>query len=206
MKGAHVLHPITEWQPFSGTKFQSWRSMSPALGWPSLCFLINLDAMFLLQTFLPFFPSPLFSFCCCSIAQSCPTLCGCMDCSMLVFHYLQELAQPHVHWVGDAPYHHLIHCHSLFLLPSIFPSLRVFSNESALHNRWPQYWSSSLSISPSNEYSGLISFRIDWFDLLAAQRTLKSLLQHHSPKAAIFGALPSLWFNCHIHTWLLEKP
>ena len=79
---------------------------------------------------------------------------------------------------------HLIHHHPLLLLPSIFPSLRVFSNESALHIRWPKYWSFSFSISPSNEYSGLIPFRIDWFDL-AVQGTLKSLLQHHSSKASI---------------------
>ena len=78
---------------------------------------------------------------------------------------------------------HLILCHPLLLLPSIFPRIRLFSNESALHVRWPKYW--SFSISPSNEYSGLISFRIDWFDLLAVQGTLKSLLQHHSWKAPI---------------------
>ena len=81
------------------------------------------------------------------------------------------------------PSNHLILCHSLLLLPSVFPSIRIFSNESVLHIRWPKYWSLSFSISPSNEYSGLISFRIDWFDLLAAQGTLKSLLQHHSSKA-----------------------
>ena len=80
---------------------------------------------------------------------------------------------------------HLILCCPLLLLPSIFPSIRVFSNESTLHMRWPKYWSFSLSISPSNEYSGLISFRIDWFDLLVVQGTLKSLLQHHSSKASI---------------------
>ena len=81
---------------------------------------------------------------------------------------------------------HLILCHPLLLLPSIFPSIRVFSNESALCIRWPKYWSFSFNISPSNEYSGLISFRIDWLDLLAVQGTLKSLLQHHSSKASIF--------------------
>ena len=80
---------------------------------------------------------------------------------------------------------HLILCHPLLLLPSIFPSIRVFSNESALHIRWPKYWSFSFSISPSNEYSGLISFRMDWLDLLAVQGTLKSLLQHHSSKTSI---------------------
>ena len=82
------------------------------------------------------------------------------------------------------PSNHLILCHPL-LLPSIFPSIRVFSNESVLRIRWPKYWSFRFSISPSNEYSGLISFRMDWLDLLAVQRTLKSLLQHHSSKASI---------------------
>ena len=83
------------------------------------------------------------------------------------------------------PSNHLILCCLLLLLPSIFPSIRVFSNESALRMRWPKYWSFSLSISPSDEYSGLISFRIDWLDLLAVQGTLKSLLQHHNSKASI---------------------
>ena len=83
------------------------------------------------------------------------------------------------------PSNHLILCHPLLLLPSIFPSIRVFSNESALCIRWPKYWSLSFNISPSNEYSGLISFRMDWLDLLAVQGTLKSLLQHHSWKASI---------------------
>ena len=83
------------------------------------------------------------------------------------------------------PSNHLILCHPLLILPSIFPSIRVFSNESFLHIRRPKYWSFSFSISPSNEYSGLISFHIDWFDLLAVHGTLKSLLQHHSSKASI---------------------
>ena len=83
------------------------------------------------------------------------------------------------------PSNHLILCHPLLLLPSIFPSIRVFSNESVLHMRWPKYWSFSFSISPSNEHPGLISFRMDWLDLLAVQGTLKSLLQHHSAKASI---------------------
>ena len=82
------------------------------------------------------------------------------------------------------PSNHLILCHPLLLLPSIFPSIRVFSNESALHIRWPKYWSFSFNISPNNEHPGLISFRIDWLDLLAVQGTLKSLLQHHSSKAS----------------------
>ena len=83
------------------------------------------------------------------------------------------------------PFNHLILCHPLLLLPSIFPSIRVFSSESVLRIRWPKYWSFSFSISPSNEYPGLISFRMDWLDLLAVQGTLKSLLQHHSSKASI---------------------
>ena len=83
------------------------------------------------------------------------------------------------------PSNHLILCHPLLLLPSIFASIRVFSNESVLHIRWPKYWSFSFSISPYNEYSGLITFRRDWFDLLAVQGTLKSLLQHHNAKASI---------------------
>ena len=83
------------------------------------------------------------------------------------------------------PANHFILCRPLLLLPSIFPSIRVFSNESALRIRWPKYWSFSFSISPSNEYSELISFRIDWFNILAVQGTLKSLLQHHSSKASV---------------------
>ena len=93
---------------------------------------------------------------------------------------------------------HLILCP--LLLPSIVPSIRLFSNESALHIRWPKYWSFSFSTSPSNECLGLISFRIDWFDLFAVQGTLKSFLQHHSSKHQFFGAQPSLWSNSHIHT------
>ena len=121
-----------------------------------------------------------------SVAQSCPTLCDPMDCSTPGFpghHQLPDFAQIHVHWVGNAiqPSHPLCP----LLLPSIFPSIRVFSNESVLCIRWPKYWSFSFSISPSKEYSELISFRIDWFDLLEVQGTLKSLLQHHSSKALI---------------------
>ena len=101
-----------------------------------------------------------------------------------VHHQLMELAQAHVHWVGDAiqPSHP---CHPLFLLPSIFPSIRVFSNESVLYISWSKYWTFSFSISPSNDHPGLISFRMDWLDLPAVPWTLKSLLQHHSSKASI---------------------
>ena len=122
---------------------------------------------------------------CCSVTQSCLTLCNPMDYSMPGFPVLQhllELAQIHVHWVNDA----FQPSHPLFLLPSIFPSIRVFSNELALWIRWPKYWSFSFSISPPNEYSGLISFRIDWFGLFAVE-ILKSFLQHHVQKHQFCG-------------------
>ena len=122
-----------------------------------------------------------------SVAQSCPTLCNPMDCStpgLPVHHKLLELAQTHVHWVGDAiqPSHPLSS-----LSPPIFnlPGIRVFSKKLVLRIGWPKYWSFSFSISPSNEYSGLIFLRIDWFDLLAVQGTLKSLIQHHSSTASV---------------------
>ena len=103
------------------------------------------------------------------------------------------------------PSNHLILCHPL--LPSIFSSIRVFSNESALCIRWPKYWSFSFNITPSNEYSGLIFFRMDWLDLLAVQGTLKSLLQNHSSKASILWHSAFLYSpNSQIHTWRLEKP
>ena len=110
-----------------------------------------------------------------------------MDCSMpgsSVLHYLLKFAQIHLHWVGDAiwPSHPLL---PLSHFASIFPSIRVFSNESALPISWPKYWSFSFNISPFNEYWGLISFRVDWLDLLGVQGALKSLLQHHSSKASI---------------------
>ena len=89
------------------------------------------------------------------------------------------------------PSNHLILCHPLLLLPSIFPSMRIFSSESVLHIRWPKYWRFSFSLSPSSEYSGLISFTIDWFDLLAVQGTLKSLLQHHSISSSVLSLLYS---------------
>ena len=125
--------------------------------------------------------------CCCSVTKACPTLYDPMDCSrpgFPVLHYLPEFAQTHVHWTSGAiqPSYPLS---SLLLLPSIFPSIGVFSNESALHIMWPEYWSISFSTSPSSEYSGLIFFRIGWFDLLAAQGTPKSLLQHLNLKTSV---------------------
>ena len=125
--------------------------------------------------------------CCCSGPKLCPVLCNPMDWStpgFPVLCHLPELAKTHLHWVGDAiqPSHPL---HSLLLLPLIFPNIRVFSSELTFCIRWPEYWSFSFSISPSSEYSGLISFRIVWFDLLAVQRTFQSLSQPHSSKASI---------------------
>ena len=110
-----------------------------------------------------------------------------MDCSIPGFpvhHQLLEFTHTHVHWVSDA-IQHLILCRPLLFLPLIFPNLRVFSNESAFHIRWPKYWNFSFSISLSNECLGLIHFRIDWFDLLAIQGNLKSLLQHYSSKTSV---------------------
>ena len=139
--------------------------------------------------------------CCCLVAQSCPTLCDLMDCStpgspsFTISRILPKLMSIE----SMMPSNYLILCHPLLLLPSIFPSIRVFSYESALHIRWPKYWSFSFTISPSNEYSGLISFRMDWFGLLAFQGTLKSLLQHNS-KASVLQAPISLWLNSHICT------
>ena len=98
------------------------------------------------------------------------------------------------------PSNHLILCGPFLYLPSIFPSIRLFSSELVLCTRWPKYWSFSFSTSPSNEYSEVISFRMDWVDLLAVQGTLKSLLQHHNSKAVILCIQPSLWSNSHIHT------
>ena len=126
-----------------------------------------------------------------SVTQSCPTLCDPMDCSMpglSVHHQLPEFTQL-MSIKSVMPSNHLILCCPILLPPPVFPSIRVFSDESVLHIRWPKYWSFSFSISLSNEHSGLISFRMDWLDLLAVQGTLKSLLQHHSSKASV------LWFS-----------
>ena len=134
------------------------------------------------------------SFCCCLVTQSCPTICDPVDAcqASLAFTISWSLLKL-VSIKSVMPSKHLILCHPLLLLPSIFPTIRVFSNELALRIRWLNYW--SFSFSPSNEYSGLISFRIDWFDLLAVQETLRSLLQYHSSEASI------LWHSTFFHSF-----
>ena len=128
--------------------------------------------------------------CCCSVSKSCLTFCDPVDCrtpGFPVFHHFKSLFKL-MPIELRLPSSHPILCCPFLLLPSIFPSIRVFSNELALHIRGPNYW--SFSFSPSNDYSGLISFRIDWFDLLSVQETLKSLLQHHKLKASIIQCSP----------------
>ena len=140
-----------------------------------------------------------------SVTQSCPTLCNPMNhssqASLSITNSRSSLKPTSIQSV--TPSSHLILCCPLLLLPSIFPSFRIFSNELALRIRWPKYW--SFSISPSNEYSGLVSFRMDWFDLLAAQGTLKSLLQSHSLKASVLRHSAFFTVQLSIHMWLLEK-
>ena len=146
-----------------------------------------------------------------SVAQSCLTLCdpwtAARQASLSVTNSRSLLKLISIESV--MPSSHPILCRPLLLLPSIFPSIRVFSNESALRIRWPKYWSFSFSISPSSEYSALISFRIDRLDLLAVLQglaeTLLSLLQHQSSRASILWC-SALWSNSHIHIRLLEKP
>ena len=133
-----------------------------------------------------------------SVAQSCLILCDPMNCStpgLPVHHQLLESTQT-MSIVMVMSSNHLILCHPLLLPPSIFPSIRVFSNESALHIRWPKYWSFSFNISPSKEHPGLTSLCMDWLDLLAVQGTLKSLLQHHTSKASIL--LRSAFFTVQL--------
>ena len=145
-----------------------------------------------------------FSICikiCCSVAKLCLTLCDPMSCStpgFPVLYYLLEFAQTHVHRVSDAiqPSHPL---------SSSFPPAFNLSQHQGLHIWWPKYWSFSFSISPSNEYSGLVSFGIDWFDLLAVQGTLASLLQYHSSKASILWRSAFFMVQLSHHTWLMEK-
>ena len=140
-----------------------------------------------------------------SVTQSWPTPCNPMEWSTLGFTISRSAPKlMSVELVMQS--NHLILCLPLLLLPSIFPSIRILSNESVFHIRWPKYWNFSFSISPSNEHPGLISFRMDWLDLLAVQGTLKSLFNSTVQKHQFFGAQLSLWSNSHIHTSLLEKP
>ena len=143
-----------------------------------------------------------------SVAQSCPTLCDPMNRStpgLPVHHQLLEFTQTHVHRVGDViqPSHPQL---SLLLLLPIPPSIRVFSNESTLPMRWPKYWSFSFSIIPSKEIPGLISFRMDWLDLLAVKGPSRVFSNTTVQKHQFFGAQPSSQSNTHIHTWPQEKP
>ena len=133
------------------------------------------------------------------VTQSCPTLCDPMDRSMAGFPVHHQLSRSLLKLMSIEsvmPSNCLILCHPLLLLPSVFPRIRVFSNESALRIRWPKYWSFSFNISPFNEHSGLISFRMDWLDLPEVQRTLNSLLQNHSSKASILWC--SAFFMVHL--------
>ena len=158
-----------------------WAIKSQKWQWLSTCIHIQLNHVAIHLELTQEFKSALSS-----VTQPCLTLCDPMDCSTSgspVHHQLLELAQTHVHWVSE-PSTYLILCRPL-LLPSILSSIRVFSNGSVLPIRWPKDWCFSFNISPSNEYSGLISFRIDWLNLLAVQGTVKSHLQHHSSKASI---------------------
>ena len=136
-----------------------------------------------------------------SVAQLCPTLCNPMNCSkpgLPVHHQLPEFTQTYS-IESVVPSSHLILCHPFLLLPPIPPSIRVFSSESALRIRWPKYWSFSFSIIPSKEIPGLISFRMDWLDLLAVQGTLRVFSKHHSSKASILWCSAFLQSNFHIH-------
>ena len=121
-----------------------------------------------------------------------------------VLHYLPEFAQLHVHWVGDAIY--LILCHSLFLLPSVIPSIRVFSNESTLHNKWLKYWSFRFSISPFSEYSGWVPLGLTGLVSLQSKGLSRVFSNTTVQKHQFNSAQPSLWSTSHICTWLLEKP
>ena len=149
----------------------------------------------------------IYSCCCCPVTELCLTVCGPMDCQRTLQASLSfTVSRGLLKLMSVMLSNHLILCYPLLLLPSIFSSIRVFSNESALCIRWPKYWSFSFSTSPSNEYSDLISFRIDWFDLPAVQGTLKSLLQHHSWKASFLWCPTFFMIQLSIPTWLLEKP
>ena len=159
------------------------------------CFSCTASGFFLPMSHLGSLYRTYFCCWCFSVTKLCPTLCDPIDYGtpgLPVPHHLLEFAQVHVNLIGEAiqPSHLLS---PLLLLPSFFPSIRVFSSELSLHIRWPKHWSFSFSISPSNEYLGLISFRMDWLDLLAVQGTVKSLPQHYSSKAINSLALSFLY-------------
>ena len=143
-----------------------------------------------------------------SVAQSCLTLCNPWTAAhQASLSITNSRSLPKLMSIESVmPSNHLILCHSLLLLPSIFPSTRVFSNESVLHIRWLNYWSFSFNISPSNEHSGLIFFRMDWLDLLAVQGPSRVFSNTTVQKHQFFGTQLSSQSNSHIHTWLLENP
>ena len=149
-------------------------------------------------------------FCCCSVTRLYLTFCDPMDYSMLgspVLHCLPEFVQIHVHWVSVMLSNHFLFCpHSLLLLPSVFPSIRVFFKESALHIRWPEYWSFSFSISPSSEYSGLIPLGLTVLISLQSKGLSRVLSRTTIRKDQFFGVQPSFMVQHCICTWLLEKP
>ena len=185
----------------------SWNLVAKSLNFRAVRDLINHFAYVPLYRwgyrYRVYSPSGQFS----SLTQLCPTLCDpwitACQASLSITNSRSLLKLLSIESV--MPSSHLILCHPLLLLPPIPPSIRVFSNESTLRMRWPKYWNYSFSISPSSEHPGLISFRMDWLDLLAVQRTLKSLnaiVQKHQ----FFGTQLSLQSNSHIHTWPLEKP
>ena len=143
---------------------------------------------------------------CCSVTKSCPTVCDPMDYSMPGFPIFRSLLKL-MSIESVMPSNQLVLCRPLLLLPSTFPSIRAFSSKSAVCIRWTKYWSFSFSISPSNKYSGLISFRTDWVHLLTVQGTFKSLLQHHSSKASILQCSAFFMVQLsHPYMTILEKP
>ena len=146
--------------------------------------------------------------CFCSVTQSCSTLCDPWTAAhqASLFFTISQSLRKLMSIESVMPSNHLILCHPLLLLLSIFPRIRVFSSESAFLIKWSKYWSFSFSINPSNEYSGLVSFRIDCFDLLAVQGALKSLLQHHSSKASSLWCIAFFIVQLSHPTWLLENP
>ena len=142
-----------------------------------------------------------------SVLQWCPTLCDPMNCTMASLSITNSQSSPKLMCIESVmPSSHLILCRPLLLLPPIPHSIRFFSNESTLCMKWPKFWRFSFSISPSKEYPELISFSMDWLDLLAVQGTLKSLLQHHTSKASILQRSAFFTVQLSIHTWPQEKP